>query len=80
MATDSTNRPPLSASIVAAAFANMRHPGRALVAGLALGVGEGYVGAYIDPLLETPLVFGVLLLLGVVYLSRGVKFGGVVRA
>jgi branched-chain amino acid transport system permease protein len=65
---------------VAAAFANMRNPGRALFAGLALGLGEGYVGAYLDPLLETPLVFGVLLLVGITYLSRGVKFGGVVRA
>jgi branched-subunit amino acid ABC-type transport system permease component len=65
---------------VPAAFANMTSPGRALVAGLALGLGEGYVGAYINPLYETPLVFGVFLLLGVTYLSRSIKFGGVVRA
>ena len=65
---------------VAGAFANMTNPGRALLAGLVLGLGEGYVGAYISPLFETPLVFGVLLLLGVTYLSRSVRFGGVGRA
>lgn len=64
----------------AAAVANMLHPGRALLAGMALGLGEGLVGAYLNPLLEVPLVFGVLLLIGVAYLSRGVRFGGAVRA
>jgi branched-chain amino acid transport system permease protein len=64
----------------AAAVANMLHPGRALVAGMALGLGEGLVGAYVNPLLGVPLAFGVLLLAGVAYLSRGVRFGGAVRA
>ncbi|MDE3074811.1 MAG: branched-chain amino acid ABC transporter permease [Chloroflexota bacterium] len=64
----------------AAAFANVFHPGRAMVAGMLLGLGEGLVGSYINPLLETPVVFGLLLLLGVAYLSRGERFGGAVRA
>ncbi|MBO0682827.1 MAG: branched-chain amino acid ABC transporter permease [Candidatus Dormibacteraeota bacterium] len=64
----------------AAAVADMQHPGRALWAGMALGLGEGYVGAYINPLLQVPLAFGVLLLAGVVYLSRNVRYGGVARA
>ena len=65
---------------VAAAFANMRHPGRALFAGLALGVGEGFVGSYVNPLFETPVVFGIFLIIGVLYLSRQVRFGEVARA
>ena len=65
---------------VAAAFANMTHPGRVLWGGMALGIGEGYIGAYVNPLYEVPLVFGVVLLIGVVYLSRGVRFGGALRA
>ncbi len=64
----------------AAATANMFHPGRALWAGLALGLGEGVVGAYLSPLLEVPMAFGVLLLAGLIYLSRGQRFGGVARA
>jgi branched-chain amino acid transport system permease protein len=64
----------------AAAVANMTHPGRALWAGMALGLGEGFVGAYLNPLLQVPLAFGVLLLVGVAYLSRQVRYGGVARA
>lgn len=64
----------------AAAVADMRHPGRALLAGLALGLSEGLIGAYISPLLEVPLAFGLLLLAGVVLLSRGVRYGGAERA
>lgn len=65
---------------VAAAFANMVHPGRVLWGGMGLAIGEGYIGAYVNPLYEVPVVFGVVLLLGVLYLSRGVRFGGAVRA
>jgi branched-subunit amino acid ABC-type transport system permease component len=64
----------------AAAVANMLFPGRALLAGLALGVSEGFIGAYVSPLLEVPLAFGLLLLVGVALLSRGVRFGGAARA
>jgi len=64
----------------AAAVANMLFPGRALLAGLALGVSEGFIGAYVSPLLEVPLAFGLLLLAGVALLSRGVRFGGAARA
>ena len=65
---------------IAAAFANMRHPDRALLGGLALGVGEGFIGSYVNPLLETPVVFGIFLIAGVLYLSRQVRFGEVARA
>lgn len=65
---------------VAAAFANMVNPGRVLWGGMALGLGEGIIGSYVSPLYEVPLVFGVVLLIGVAYLSRGVRFGGAVRA
>jgi branched-subunit amino acid ABC-type transport system permease component len=64
----------------AAAVANMLHPGRALLAGMALGLAEGLIGAYVNPLLGVPLAFGVLLLLGAAHLSRGVRFGGAARA
>jgi len=64
----------------AAAVADMRFPGRALLAGLGLGLSEGLIGAYVSPLLEVPLAFGLLLLAGVVLLSRGARFGGAVRA
>ena len=64
----------------AAAFANMVSPGRALVAGMLLAVGEGIVGSYLSPVYETPLVFGVLLLVGLAYLGRNVSFGGAQRA
>jgi branched-subunit amino acid ABC-type transport system permease component len=64
----------------AAAFANMVSPGRALGAGMFLAVAEGLVGSYVNVALETPLVFGVLLVLGVAYLGRGQRFAGAVRA
>jgi branched-subunit amino acid ABC-type transport system permease component len=63
-----------------AAFANMTHPGRALVGGLALALGEGFVGSYLNPTLETPLAFGVLLVAGVAYLARAERFAGARRA
>jgi branched-chain amino acid transport system permease protein len=65
---------------VAAAFANMLHPGRVLWGGMGLAIGEGYIGAYLNPLYEVPIVFGVILLVGVLYLSKGVRYGGAVRA
>lgn len=65
---------------VAAAFANMTHPGRVLWGGMGLAIGEGYIGAYWNPLYEVPVVFGIVLLIGVLYLSRGVRFGGALRA
>lgn len=64
----------------AAAFANMISPARALGAGMFLGVAEGIVGSYLNPALETPLVFGVLLVVGVAYLGRGQRFAGAARA
>ena len=64
----------------AAAFANMVSPGRALGAGMFLAVAEGIVGSYLNTSLETPLVFGVLLILGVMYLGRGQRFAGAARA
>jgi branched-chain amino acid transport system permease protein len=63
-----------------AAFANMTHPGRALAGGIALALGEGLVGSYLNPTLETPLAFGVLLVAGVVYLARSERFAGARRA
>jgi len=63
-----------------AAFANMTHPGRALVGGIALALGEGFVGSYLNPTLETPLAFGVLLVAGVAYLARAERFAGARRA
>ena len=63
-----------------AAFANMTYPGRALAGGIALALGEGFVGSYLSPTLETPLVFGVLLVAGVVYLARSERFAGARRA
>lgn len=65
---------------IAAAVASMVDPGRAFVAGLGLGVAEALVGSYINPLLRTPFVFGVFLLVVVAYLGRSVRFGGVARA
>ncbi len=65
---------------VAAAFANMVSPSRTLLAGLALGLAEGLVGTYWSSLFAQPVAFGVLLLVGVAYLSRGERFGGAVRA
>jgi branched-chain amino acid transport system permease protein len=65
---------------VVAAFANMTHVTRVLWGGLALGLIEGAVGAYWNPLYEVPVVLGGVLLIGVVLLSRGVRFGGVSRA
>jgi branched-subunit amino acid ABC-type transport system permease component len=65
---------------VAAAFANMIHPGRVLWGGMALGLCEGLIGAYWNPLYEVPIVLGGVLLVGVAYLGRGVRFGGAVRA
>lgn len=65
---------------LAAALANMTHPGRVLWAGMGLGLCEGIVGAYWNPLYEVPFVLGVVLLVGVAYLSRGVRFGGATRA
>jgi branched-chain amino acid transport system permease protein len=63
-----------------AAFANMSHPGRALAGGFALALGEGFVGSYLNPTLETPLAFGVLLVAGVAYLARSERFAGARRA
>jgi branched-chain amino acid transport system permease protein len=63
-----------------AAFANMTHPGRALAGGFALALGEGLVGSYLSPTLETPLAFGVLLVAGVAYLARSERFAGARRA
>lgn len=64
----------------AAAFANMVSPARALGAGMFLALAEGLVGSYVNVALETPLVFGVLLVAGVAYLGRGQRFAGAVRA
>lgn len=64
----------------AAAFANMVSPGRALGAAMFLAIAEGVVGSYVNVALETPLVFGVLLVLGVAYLGRGQRFAGALRA
>lgn len=64
----------------AAAFANMTSPGRAIGAGLFLAIAEGFVGTYLNTSLETPLVFGVLLIVGVLYLGRDQRFAGAVRA
>jgi branched-subunit amino acid ABC-type transport system permease component len=64
----------------AAAFANMVSPGRALAAGMFLAVAEGLVGSYVNVSLETPLVFGVLLVIGVAYLGRGERYAGAARA
>lgn len=65
---------------VAAAVGAMLWPGRAAVAGLGLGVLEALVASYWSPLLRTPVVFGVVFTLVVYWLSRNVRFGGVVRA
>lgn len=65
---------------VAAALASMFYPGRAIIAGLALGVMEGLVATYANPLYRTPFVFGVVLLAALIYLSRAVSFGGAARA
>lgn len=64
----------------AAAFANMTSPGRALGAAMFLAIAEGIVGTYVNTALETPLVFGVLLIVGVTYLGRGQRFAGAARA
>jgi hypothetical protein len=45
-----------------------------------LAIAEGVVGSYLNTSLETPLVFGVLLVVGVMYLGRGQRFAGAVRA
>lgn len=63
-----------------AAFAQMTHPGRALAGGMALALGEGFVGSYLSPALQTPLAFGVLLVAGVAYLARSERFAGARRA
>jgi branched-subunit amino acid ABC-type transport system permease component len=63
-----------------AAFAQMTHPGRALLGGLALALGEGLVSSYLSPTLATPLAFGVLLVAGVAYLARSERFAGARRA
>lgn len=65
---------------IAAALANMIHPERALLGGLALGVTEALVGHFIDPLLRTTIVFGVFMLAVLYLMGRTVKFGGVARA
>lgn len=65
---------------VAAAFANMTSVTRVLWGGLALGLVQGIVGAYWNPLYQVPVVLGGVLLVGVVLLSRGIRFGGVSRA
>jgi branched-chain amino acid transport system permease protein len=65
---------------VAAAVGAMLWPGRAAAAGLGLGVLEALVASYWSPLLRTPIVFGVVFTLVVFWLSRNVRFGGVVRA
>jgi|SRR5579875_2546791 len=64
----------------AAAFANMVSPARALGAAMFLAIAEGLVGSYLNTSLETPLVFGVLLIAGVMYLGRGQRFAGAARA
>ena len=65
---------------VAAAIASMLFPDRALVSGLALGVIEALVAAFGNPLYRTPFVFGVILMVALVLLSRSVAFGGAARA
>lgn len=65
---------------VAAAVGAMLWPGRAAIAGLGLGVLEALVASYWSPLLRTPVVFGIVFTLVVFWLSRNVRFGGVVRA
>jgi branched-chain amino acid transport system permease protein len=64
----------------AAAFANMTSPARACAAGMLMAIAEGIVGSYVNTSLETPLVFGVLLLVGVTYLGRGQRYAGAARA
>lgn len=63
-----------------AAFANMTHPGRAMIGGMVLALGEGFVGSYLSPTYQTPLAFGVLLIVGVAYLARSDRFAGAQRA
>lgn len=65
---------------VVAAFANMTSVPRVLWGGLGLGLVQGIVGSYWNPLYQVPVAFGGALLVGVVLLSRGVRFGGVSRA
>lgn len=65
---------------VAGAIASMLYPGRALVSGLTLGVVESMVATFGDPLYRTPLVFGVVLIVALIFLGRSVTFGGAARA
>jgi branched-chain amino acid transport system permease protein len=65
---------------IVAGLAAMYWPGRVIVAGFALGLIEALLGAYINPLLQAPLIFGVLFPLVLVVLSRTVKFAGAARA
>lgn len=65
---------------VAAAIGDMRHIEATCAAGLGIGVLEALFGSYVNQLLAEPLVLGVLLIVGVAFLSRNVRFGGGVRA
>ena len=65
---------------VAAAIGDMRHIEVTCAAGLGVGLAEGLFGTYVNQLLAEPLVLGVLLIVGVAFLSRRVRFGGVARA
>ena len=65
---------------VAAAIGNMRHVEVTCAAGLGIGMAEAIFGTYVNELLAEPLILGVLLIVGVAFLSRGVRFGGVARA
>jgi branched-chain amino acid transport system permease protein len=63
---------------IAAALAGMR-PGRAIIAGLGLGLAEALVTAAFGALAQDPMVF--VALIGVaVWQSRAVRFGGSARA
>jgi branched-chain amino acid transport system permease protein len=46
--------------IIAAALGGLRHPSRALLAGLAIGIGEAMVGGYVTTEYQTAIVDGLL--------------------
>lgn len=63
---------------IAAALAGMI-PGRGVVAGLALGIFEALVSAYLGALAQDPIVF--LVLIGIaLWQSRKIRYGGGMRA
>jgi branched-chain amino acid transport system permease protein len=63
---------------IAAAIAGMS-PVHVLASGLALGLFESMVGAYLGALFQDPVIFGVLILVAL-WQSRKIRFGGGRRA